>query len=153
MWTSSYLPRRPLLVRGALLLCGALGLVALGIHARRCPLGAAQAPAAAPPVDRYIPVRLLVEGTPGACVRIDGEIVGPIPAQVELRAAGPRRVFLQACKRGHLDYAQELELVPGEDRTERVLLPRYQLVRGGAARMPLYAPRPMHLTGRCGCDR
>src|SRR5262249_21977520 len=137
MWTSSYLPRRSTLVRGGLLLCAALLLLGLGLHARRCPLG--QPPTLQVPHERPT-ARLRVDGTPGACVRIDGQIVGPIPAEVALQVTGPRRLVVQACKRGHLDAAVEVDLEPGQELDAQLWLPRYQLIRGEGPSP--YAPRP-----------
>lgn len=149
MWTSSYLPGRRALALAGSLVAAVVLLFALGLHVRRCSLGAG-APHGAAAGPEGIPVRLYIAGTPGACVRLDGQVVGPIPAQVELFVRGPQRVFLQACKRGYLDFTSELELRPGEDRTEQVLLPRYHLIHGGGS--PAYPYGRPHASLRCPCQ-
>ena len=149
MWTSSYLPRRSTLVRGGLLVCAALLLLGLGLHARRCALHPGRTtPALAVPMEQAA-ARLRIDGTPGACVRIDGQVVGPIPAEVALQVAGPRRLIVQACKRGHLDAAVEMDLEPGQEARAGLWLPRYQLLRGDGPPGGPYAPRPSR---RCPCQ-
>ncbi|MCS6915066.1 MAG: hypothetical protein RMK29_12440 [Myxococcales bacterium] len=118
MWASSYLPHRKVIALSTVLLVLVVTLVGLCLHLRRCP---GRSP---PVVSSEVAVRLHLGGTPGACVRIDGHVVGPIPAEVELALRGPRRVFVHACKSGYLEFSGELELRPGVDVTHSIWLSR-----------------------------
>lgn len=139
MWTSSYLPGRKVIALSVGLLALLGTLVGLCVHLRRCPARSR------PVVSTGVPVRLHLGGTPGACVRIDGHVVGPIPAEVELALRGPRRVFVHACKSGYLEFGGEVELRPGMEAAHLIWLSRDRLDRQNRLRPPRAVPCPCQL--------
>lgn len=143
MWTSSYLPsRRRLLVSllaVLLLLPGGVWLLTRRSHCpHTCPRQR---------VDRSV-ARLALSGTAGACVRIDGQILGPLPTAVEFSISRPRRVLLEVCKGGYLDHVSDVVLVPGADQREAIWLspPRALGVAGQSPAGPLPG------AARCPCE-
>src|SRR5579883_1667124 len=110
MWTHSYVPARDkmvLLVFLTILLALLTGLLLWVRSApcpRTCPMRHARTPAA----------QLALDGTPGACVRMDGHAVGTLPMLVDFTIARPHHVMIDVCHSGYLDQSTVLYIAPGE---------------------------------------
>lgn len=129
MWTSPYLP-----TRGRLFLLISLGVLALLLSAlllwvrslgcrHGCNRARAQAQAQA-----HDPAALWLQGTEGACVRVDGHVVGALPLRAEFVLRRPRRVLLEACKDGYAEHMSTVMLTPGEVSSADLWLSRPTLL-------------------------
>jgi hypothetical protein len=132
MWTSSYLP-----TRGRLFLLISLGVLAallsgLLLWVRSlggCRHGCRRAGAGSPHAQIRNPAAgLSLQGTPGACVRVDGHIVGALPLRAEFVIRRPRRVLIEACKDGYAEHMSTVLLSPGEVSSADLWLSRPTLL-------------------------
>lgn len=148
MWTSTYVPRgRRLVVLGALaVLCALLCAAFFAAGPRRVHKDRhCRRHKPTPPPSSAI---LELSGTKGACVRVDGQTMGPIPLSVEFVVSSPRRIFVEACKDGLQDQLIDLVVAPGQVTYGDIYLPPPHSL-GSPGRLPAGS---VPSTSRCGCQ-